>query len=137
MKEPATGLRLPTTVSAAALLTDFSDAHEESLPTDEALLRLAEARVNELNLKYGPGENEAATPTGCNGRRAIPGSPRREACSTYCTSTVELECGCRRWMGEERKRGKLADLNALLRGGNGEAFPRRWREGGPPAKSST
>ena len=26
------------------------------------------------------------------------------------------------WMGEERKRGKLGDLNALLRGGNRDGF---------------
>ena len=34
------------------LLTDFLDAAEESLPADEVLLRLAEARINELNDKY-------------------------------------------------------------------------------------
>ncbi|HEX5863627.1 MAG TPA: cyclic beta 1-2 glucan synthetase, partial [Casimicrobiaceae bacterium] len=34
------------------LLTDFSDAREESLPTDEPLLRLAETRITELNRTY-------------------------------------------------------------------------------------
>jgi hypothetical protein len=38
------------------LLTDFPDAREESLPADEPLLRVAEARINALNRKYGRGE---------------------------------------------------------------------------------
>ena len=46
------------------LLTDFPDAREESLPADEPLLELAEARINELNRKYGRGEHSPATETG-------------------------------------------------------------------------
>ena len=34
------------------LLTDFQDARAETLPQDEALLQLAEARIGELNEKY-------------------------------------------------------------------------------------
>ena len=34
------------------LLTDFRDAHEETLPEDEPLLRLARQRIEELNEKY-------------------------------------------------------------------------------------
>ena len=34
------------------LLTDFRDAHEETLPEDEPLLRLAQQRIEELNEKY-------------------------------------------------------------------------------------
>src|SRR4030095_1601317 len=40
-----------------ALLTDFADAQEQSLAADESLLRLAEARIEELNRKYGPPED--------------------------------------------------------------------------------
>src|SRR5204862_4764615 len=42
------------------LLTDFPDARGESLPSDEPLLRLAEARINELNRTYGGGEQPTA-----------------------------------------------------------------------------
>ena len=35
------------------LLTDFRDAHEETMPEDEPLLRLARKRIEELNEKYG------------------------------------------------------------------------------------
>jgi hypothetical protein len=35
------------------LLTDFRDAHEETLPEDESLLLLARNRIEELNEKYG------------------------------------------------------------------------------------
>ncbi|MEK7191886.1 MAG: cyclic beta 1-2 glucan synthetase, partial [Pseudomonadota bacterium] len=85
------------------LLTDFQDAHAETLPEDEALLRLAAARIEELNEKY----------CGVNGdtfflfHRPRRWNPRD-----------------RMWMGYERKRGKLADLNALLRGGAKDRFLR-------------
>src|SRR4029450_10640823 len=38
------------------LLTDFPDAREESLPADEPLLALIEARIDELNRKYAHSE---------------------------------------------------------------------------------
>ena len=76
------------------LLTDFHDAHEETLAEDEPLLQLAQTRIEMLNTKY-----------------AVAGKsifflfhrPRR------------WNPQARIWMGYERKRGKLADLNALLR----------------------
>ncbi|HSD96723.1 MAG TPA: glucoamylase family protein, partial [Sulfuricaulis sp.] len=83
------------------LLTDFQDACAETLPEDEALLRLAAARIGELNEKY----------RGVNGdtfflfHRPRRWNPRD-----------------RIWMGYERKRGKLADLNALLRGDTKDRF---------------
>ena len=78
------------------LLTDFLDAHEETVPEDKPLLRLAKARIDELNEKY-PG---AKRDTFFLFHRPRRWNPRE-----------------RIWMGYERKRGKLADLNSLLRGG--------------------
>ena len=78
------------------LLTDFRDAHEETLPEDEPLLRLAQKRIEELNGKYREARRDAFF---------LFHRPRR------------WNPGERIWMGYERKRGKLADLNALLRGG--------------------
>src|SRR5271170_3785487 len=43
------------------LLTDFADAHEETLPEDTLLLQRAEARINELNRKYGRAETMSET----------------------------------------------------------------------------
>ncbi len=78
------------------LLTDFQDAIEETLPEDEPLLRLARQRIEGLNEKYRNSENDAFflfhRPRQWNPRDRI-------------------------WMGYERKRGKLADLNWLLRAG--------------------
>ena len=78
------------------LLTDFRDAHEETLPEDEPLLRLARKRIEELNEKYRGAKGDTFflfhRPRRWNPRERI-------------------------WMGYERKRGKLADLNSLLRGG--------------------
>jgi cyclic beta-1,2-glucan synthetase len=100
------------------LLTDFPDAREESLPTDAALLRLAETRINELNRTYrresrhGPASergnvahNDANDDTFFLFHRPRRWNPQE-----------------RMWMGYERKRGKLGDLNALLRGDHREGF---------------
>ncbi|MBI4632917.1 MAG: cyclic beta 1-2 glucan synthetase [Deltaproteobacteria bacterium] len=78
------------------LLTDFPDAGQETLPEDEPLLRLARQRIEELNTKYGSSLGDSFF---------LFHRPRR-------WNPPE-----RIWMGYERKRGKLADLNALLRGG--------------------
>lgn len=83
------------------LLTDFGDADAEILSEDGPLLALAAQRVRELNAKYNA---EAAGPFYLFHR------PR-------CWNPQE-----RIWMGYERKRGKLADLNALLRGRGGGRF---------------
>ena len=83
-----------------ALLTDLRDAKQETLPEDDDLVDYTEARIIALNKRY-------AEPDG-NQQRPLPflllHRPRR-------WNPVENI-----WMGRERKRGKLADLNALLRG---------------------
>ena len=80
------------------LLTDLQDAPSETLPGDESLVALARKATEDLNAKYGGG-----------GTFFLFHRPRR---------WNEHE---RAWIGRERKRGKLADLNALLRGA-GEGF---------------
>lgn len=83
------------------LLTDFRDALEETLPEDELLLQLARQRIEELNQKYNSSKGDVFflfhRPRRWNPRDRV-------------------------WMGYERKRGKLADLNRLLRGG-ADAIP--------------
>ncbi len=78
-----------------ALLTDFRDAPAETLPEDEVLLRQARKGIEALNSRYGDSKGDRFflfhRPRRWNSRDGI-------------------------WMGYERKRGKLADLNALLRG---------------------
>ncbi|HEX2797369.1 MAG TPA: hypothetical protein VHN38_09810, partial [Immundisolibacter sp.] len=81
------------------LLTDFADADEETLPDDEPLLRLAQLRIEALNQKYAPDADPARNDLFFLFHRPRRWNPQE-----------------RRWMGYERKRGKLADLNALLRG---------------------
>ena len=77
------------------LLTDFRDAAEETLPEDAALLRLAARGIQALNETYRHPESDHFflfhRPRRWNPRDRI-------------------------WMGYERKRGKLADLNRFLRG---------------------
>ena len=76
-----------------ALLSDLPDAREAS-PEDDPLLRLCGDAIRELNEKYaGPGMG----PFFLLHRHRVY-NPRERA-----------------WMGWERKRGKLLDLNKLLR----------------------
>lgn len=84
-----------------ALLTDFGDARQEHMPQDAALLEAVRQSITALNHKYG-GEDGSSF--------VWLHRPRR---------WNEQE---RIWMGHERKRGKLADLNALLRGGAQDRF---------------
>ncbi len=83
------------------LLTDFRDAHAETMSEDGTLLGLAQKRIAELNAKYGSTKGDTFflfhRPRRWNPRERI-------------------------WMGYERKRGKIAALNALLRGGSSEPF---------------
>jgi cellobiose phosphorylase len=84
-----------------ALLTDLRDAAEEHLPEDQELLRRAQSGVEMLNIKY---------PSGKQTFFFLFHRPRRwNACESV-------------WMGYERKRGKLMEFNALLRGGSPDCF---------------
>ena len=91
------------------LLTDFADAPAETMPSDESLLALARKGIEDLNDKYGAAPN--ATLSGATGG------------SFFLFHRPRL-WNAREgvWMGQERKRGKLADLNALLRGGGNDRF---------------
>ena len=86
------------------LLTDLRDAHQESLPEDGALVQLAQTRIDELNDKYVNSGGRTKDDIFFLFHRPRRWNPQE-----------------RIWMGYERKRGKLADLNALLRGGTRSA----------------
>src|SRR5271170_6901925 len=103
------------------LLTDFPDACEETLPGDDQLLLLAEARINELNRKYGRAEIAAATYGGSFNGGTDTDSALASAFYLFHRPR-RWNAQERTWMGHERKRGKLADLNSLLRGGARDRF---------------
>ena len=85
-----------------ALLTDWRDATEERVPSDDRLLRSAILGIDRLNTQH---------PAAAGDERFILLHRRR------VWSEVE-----RRWMGWERKRGKLHELNRLLRGATDTTF---------------
>lgn len=97
------------------LLTDFADAQTESLPHEADLLSYIETKINDLNSHY-PYPVEAgkrvSTEIGGNGIDyfLLLHRPRR------WNEDENI------WMGYERKRGKLAEFNAFLRGGARQAF---------------
>ena len=78
-----------------ALLTDFKDAPAETLPEDASVLEFATQRIKDLNFRYGSPQLELFF---------LLHRPRRWNPSEGS------------WIGYERKRGKLADLNAFLQG---------------------
>jgi cyclic beta-1,2-glucan synthetase len=107
------------------LLTDFNDAATETCSGDDALVRLAAQRIAALNDKHRA--------HGRQGKHRQSASPDESPRDAYDGDRFFLFHRPRRWnprervwMGHERKRGKLADLNALLRGhaaaGPGERF---------------
>ena len=86
-----------------ALLSDWLDAPSETLPGDDDLLAVAMDGIARLNKKYGP----------------APGGGERFF--LFHRKRVWNECDGK-WMGWERKRGKLHELNQLLRGSTSTTF---------------
>src|SRR5437588_9554037 len=85
-----------------ALLSDWTDAPTENAAGDEALLAVAGAAIARLNRIHG---------NGSAGERFLLLHRRR------VWSDVQKQ-----WMGWERKRGKLHELNRLLRGATDTTF---------------
>jgi cyclic beta-1,2-glucan synthetase len=83
------------------LLSDFKDAPQEHMSEDEGLLILAQEQITALNKNY----------------------PREDSDIFFlCHRPRQWNASENVWMGRERKRGKLADLNNLLRGNNQKNF---------------
>ncbi len=89
----APGLRL-------ALLTDLADAPAEHVPGDDAVVRAAREAVRRLNERYGQGGD---------GPFLLLHRERR------------FHAGDGVWMGWERKRGKLRELNQVILGAESAA----------------
>jgi cyclic beta-1,2-glucan synthetase len=85
-----------------ALLSDWLDATTEHVDGDETLLETAAAGIARLNRRYGPAPG---------GARFLLLHRRRI-----------WNAGEARWIGWERKRGKLHELNRLLRGATDTTF---------------
>jgi cyclic beta-1,2-glucan synthetase len=83
------------------LLTDFVDANVENLKEDRELTDLAVSRIEALNQKYNRDDTDIFF--------------------LFHRARV-WNAGEQKWMGYERKRGKLAALNALLRGRGEKEF---------------
>ena len=86
-----------------ALLSDWTDAKTETLPNDAALLAAASRGVAHLNKRHGP----------------APGGGNRFF--LFHRSRLWNECEGK-WMGWERKRGKLHEANLFLRGATTTSF---------------
>ena len=84
-----------------ALLTDYKDASAQNMPGDEQLVQQVKNQIQQLNVKYGSPEKSIFL---------LFHRPRQWNASEKI------------WMGYERKRGKLTELNHVLRGATPERF---------------
>ena len=84
-----------------ALLGDFADATAEQVPDDSLILEFARAGIAELNKRHCD-ESDPRFHLFHRRRQWNPGEEK--------------------WMGWERKRGKLEEFNSLLRGGRDTSF---------------
>src|SRR6266850_4396778 len=84
-----------------ALLADFADANSEETPDDLLLLAAAESGVEDLNRRHSHG-----------------GPPRFYLFHRRRQWNASED----KWMGWERKRGKLEEFNRLLRGATDTSF---------------
>ncbi|OYO32587.1 cyclic beta 1-2 glucan synthetase [Janthinobacterium sp. PC23-8] len=100
------------------LLTDFVDAPTQTLPGDEALLHQAQTLIRGLNQKYCV-EGE---PFKDNGEPADPQDLGQAGPFLLLHRPRLFNSQQNAWMGQERKRGKLSDLNLFLRGGARDKF---------------
>ena len=87
-----------------ALLSDWSDAPAETMPEDDRLLATAIEGIARLNRRA---------------RSLLPVPATASSCSIAGASGIRDEG---KWMGWERKRGKLDELNQLLRGAGDTTF---------------
>ncbi|HLF10454.1 MAG TPA: glucoamylase family protein, partial [Gammaproteobacteria bacterium] len=87
-----------------ALLTDWSDADTEAVATDGELVAAAAAGIHALNARHGPADDTGSARFFHLHRARIWNQSERK------------------WMGWERKRGKLHEFNRLLRGATGTSF---------------
>jgi cyclic beta-1,2-glucan synthetase len=85
-----------------ALLSDGRDADREVVEADAALITLARTAIAALNARHGP----------------APGGKRFYLLHRRRQFNASENC----WMGWERKRGKLHELNRLLRGATDTSF---------------
>jgi cyclic beta-1,2-glucan synthetase len=86
-----------------ALLSDWVDSETEVRPEDQALLESARRNIARLNQEHG----------------LAPGGWER---FHLCHRTRRWNPSERKWMGWERKRGKLHEFNRLLRGADDTSF---------------
>src|SRR5262245_10729020 len=84
-----------------ALLTDWADAPNEHMPEDDALVEAAIEAIRLLNERHAPA-----------------GPPK----FFLFHRRRQFNSGEHSWMGWERKRGKLEEFNALLRGAKDTSY---------------
>ncbi|QJE03223.1 cyclic beta 1-2 glucan synthetase [Massilia forsythiae] len=100
------------------LLTDLADAPQQDMPADAALVEQARAAIAALNAKYG--HDHAIVLHGADGSEVEESVRIEPFLLLHRPRMWNASEGA--WIGRERKRGKLEDLNAFLRGGAQDRF---------------
>ncbi len=115
-------LRNPEAGLLFALLTDFPDADSELLPEDEGLVQYAKAAIETLNAKYQSFSTNNDGGDSPQGHQAEDTHQVGTSLFYFLHRKRLWNPSEGRWMGWERKRGKLHELNLFLRGGTNLSF---------------
>lgn len=110
-------LRNPEPGLLFGLLTDFPDANSESLPTDDELVEYANSTIKSLNIKYSC----QYIGTDTNPTHENPNHLNERLFYLFHRKRL-WNASEEKWIGWERKRGKLHELNMLLRAGKNLTF---------------
>ncbi len=115
-------LRNPEHGLLFALLTDFPDAESETMPDDDGLIQFARSEIERLNAKYGTSYRESVNQDSPVDGSSIGANEIRSNLFFLLHRKRLWNPSESKWMGWERKRGKLQELNRLLRGATNLSF---------------
>jgi cellobiose phosphorylase len=102
-----------------ALISDFRDAPQEHMPEDEAILQRAVQGIRSLNARYGGSADQPPAPDtelSDDEHERRESNPSGQGPFLLFHRPRRWNAGENLWMGWERKRGKIEQFNAALRG---------------------
>ena len=115
-------LRNPERGLLFAILSDFSDADSENLSEDADLVQYATSLIDQLNIKYNRNTVNLDDSPDTNNAQDVSKFQENDKIFYFLHRKRLWNPSEGKWISWERKRGKLHELNQLLRGGEDLSF---------------
>ena len=115
LRNPESGIRF-------ALLTDFRDADSQTMPEDDELIQYAQEAFKLLNTKYMVTSTTSDKVESSIIQEGANSDKGYDQLFYFLHRKRLWNASEGKWIGWERKRGKLHELNLLLRGGKNLSF---------------